>query len=60
MNKTLLTMRRTELQHDQPQLYENLTKMLNPDDQHVLQGVCVQADANAAAAAAAAQQPNGE
>lgn len=44
------------LQQDQPQLYDNLTKVLNPDEQHVLQNVCIQADANAAAAAAAAQQ----
>ena len=60
MNITLLTMRCTELQHDQPQLYENLTKILGPDDQHVLHSVFMQADANAAAAAAAAQQLNGE
>ena len=47
----------TDLQHEQPQLYENLTKILGPDEQHVLNNVCLQADANAAAAA---QQPNGE
>lgn len=46
------------LQQDQPQLYDNLTKVLNPDEQHVLQTVCMQADANAAAAAAQ-QQSNG-
>ena len=46
------------LQQDQPQLYDNLTKVLNPDEQHVLQNVCMQADVNAAAAAAQ-QQSNG-
>jgi len=44
--QTLMTM-----QHEQPQLYETLTKILNPDEQAVVQGVIQQADANAAAAA---------
>ena len=46
-----------ELQTTQPQLYETLTKVLNPNDQQIIQGVIAQADANAvqAQAVAAAQ-----
>lgn len=52
-----------ELQQEQPQLYDNLTKILNPDEQQIVQAVIVQADANAVAAqavaAATAAQTNG-
>lgn len=52
-----------ELQQEQPQLYENLTKILNPEEQQIVQAVIVQADANAVAAqaiaAATAAQTNG-
>ncbi len=52
-----------ELQKEQPQLYQNLTKILNPDEQQIVQAVVVQADANAVAAqaltAASAAQTNG-
>jgi importin-7 len=44
----------TELQQEQPQLYESLTTNLNPDEQTIVQGVVHQAEANAQAAAAAA------
>lgn len=44
----------SELQQDQPQLYENLTKILNPDEQVIVQNVINQADANAVAAASSA------
>lgn len=54
-----------ELQQEQPQLYQNLTKILNPDEQQIVQAVIVQADANViaaqaiAASAAAQNQTNG-
>ena len=52
-----------DLQQEQPQLYENLTKILNPEEQQIVQAVIVQADANAVAAqavaAATATQSNG-
>ena len=52
-----------DLQQEQPQLYENLTKILNPEEQQIVQAVIVQADANAVAAqavaAATATQTNG-
>ena len=53
-----------ELQHEQPRLYQDLTKILNPDEQQIVQAVIVQAEANAIAAqalqaAAASQQTNG-
>ncbi len=52
-----------ELQQEQPQLYQNLTKILNPDEQQIVQAVVVQADANAVAAqalaAATAPETNG-
>ena len=51
------------MQHEQPELYQNLTKILNPDEQQILQNVVVQADANTAAAqalaAAKSAQTNG-
>jgi hypothetical protein len=47
----------SELQQEQPQLYETLTTNLNPDEQTIVQGVVHQAEANAAAAAAALQAP---
>lgn len=51
------------LQQEQPQLYENLTKILNPEEQHVLQAVFHEADAKVLAAnqeaATAAAQTNG-
>lgn len=43
-----------ELQQEQPQLYDNLTKILNPDEQQIVQAVIVQADANAVSAQAVA------
>ena len=43
-----------ELQQEQPQLYENLTKILNPEEQQIVQAVIVQADTNAVAAQAVA------
>jgi hypothetical protein len=49
---------KTGLQQEQPALYENLTKNLNPDEQQVVQSAVHQADvveqALAQAAAAAA------
>ena len=52
-----------ELQQEQPQLYDNLTKILSPEEQQIVQAVIVQADANAVAAqavaAATATQTNG-
>lgn len=52
-----------ELQQEQPSLYQGLTKILNPDEQQIVQAVVVQADANAVAAqaiaAANAAQTNG-
>ncbi len=52
-----------ELQEEQPQLYQNLTKILNPDEQQIVQAVVVLADTNAVAtqamAAASAAQING-
>ena len=55
----------TDLQSEQPQLYENLTKVLGPEEQQILQAVFHEADAkalaaaNAEAAAAAGMQSNG-
>jgi hypothetical protein len=55
----------SELQQEQPLLYQNLTKILNPDEQQIVQAVIVQADANViaaqavAAATAAQNQTNG-
>lgn len=45
----------SELQQEQPQLYESLTTNLNPSEQEIVQSVIHQADANAAAAIALAQ-----
>jgi importin-7 len=42
-----------EMQAEQPQLYENVTKNLGPDEQGIIQTVVHQADAISAAAAAA-------
>lgn len=50
------------LQQEQPQLYENLAKILSPEEQQVLQSVFHEAEAKALAAAnaeAAAAQTNG-
>lgn len=47
------------MQQDQPQLYESLTKILNEDEQRVIQEVINQADALTMAAATAAGQANG-
>lgn len=52
-----------DLQSEQPQLYENLIKVLGPDEQQVIQAVFHEADAKATAAAnaeAAALQANGQ
>lgn len=55
-----------DLQSEQPQLYESLTKVLGPEEQQILQAVFHEADAkalaaaaNAEAAAAAGMQSNG-
>ncbi|KAF2097936.1 ARM repeat-containing protein [Rhizodiscina lignyota] len=45
-----------KLQHEQPQLYENLTKNLNPEEQQVIQNAVHQADAIAAQQQQALQQ----
>ncbi|OQE32280.1 hypothetical protein PENSTE_c001G06733 [Penicillium steckii] len=54
------------LQSEQPQLYDSLTKVLGPEEQQIIQAVFHEADAkalaaaaNAEAAAAAGMQPNG-
>lgn len=49
------------LQQEQPQLYETLTKILNPEEQQIIQAVIHEADAKAMAAAnaEAAMQANG-
>jgi hypothetical protein len=39
------------LQQEQPQLYENLTKILNPDEQQIIQSVFHEADNKALEAA---------
>lgn len=43
-----------ELQHEQPQLYQDLTKTLNPEEQQIVQAAVNQADQ---IAAQQAQQP---
>ncbi|OQD81808.1 hypothetical protein PENANT_c025G09340 [Penicillium antarcticum] len=43
------------LQQEQPQLYESLTKVLGPEEQQIIQGVFHEADAKAMAAAANAE-----
>lgn len=55
-----------DLQSEQPQLYESLTKVLGPDEQQIIQSVFHEADQkailaqqNAEAAAAAGMQSNG-
>jgi len=50
-----------DLQQEQPQLYETLTKILNPEEQQIIQAVIHEADAKAMAAAnaEAAMQANG-
>jgi hypothetical protein len=53
----LISLTLSELQQEQPQLYNTLTTNLNPDEQTIVQGVVHQAEANAAAAAAALQAP---
>lgn len=35
----------TEMQQDQPQLYDSLIKVLNPDEQQIIQSVIAHADA---------------
>ena len=47
------------LQQQQPQLYENLTKVLTPEEQSIIQAVINQADTNAIAAASGPTQTNG-
>jgi hypothetical protein len=50
----------SELQHEQPQLYESLTSNLSPEEKTIVQVVIHQADAIAARAAAeAAVEANG-
>jgi hypothetical protein len=54
-----------DLQQEQPQLYESLAKILNPEEQQVIQSVFHEADvkaleaANPEAAAAGGLQANG-
>ena len=45
-----------KMRESQPQLYENLTKILTPDEQNTIQNVVMQADAIEAQAAATAAQ----
>ena len=45
------------LQAAQPQLYENLTKMLSAEEQSVIQRLIMQANANEVTAATAANSP---
>ena len=52
-------MRIIALQQQQPQLYENLTKILTPEEQAIVQAVINQADTNAIAAASATTETNG-
>lgn len=47
------------LQQEQPQLYENITKILTPDEQQILQSVFHEADVKAMEAANAAHLTNG-
>ncbi|KAI9850340.1 MAG: hypothetical protein M1830_007032, partial [Pleopsidium flavum] len=49
-----------KLQQEQPQLYESLTKILNPEEQQIVQSVVHQAEANAMATVAAADKVNGD
>ena len=35
------------MQQDQPQLYDTLTKILNPEEQRVIQDVFIEADGQA-------------
>jgi hypothetical protein len=44
-----------DLQQEQPQLYESLTKVLGPEEQQIIQGVFHEADAKAMVAAANAE-----
>ncbi|KAA6412816.1 MAG: nonsense-mediated mRNA decay (Nmd5) [Lasallia pustulata] len=48
-----------KLQHEQPNVYDTLTKILGAEEQQIVQGVIHQAEANAMAAAATAAQTNG-
>ena len=45
-----------KMRESQPQLYENLTKILNPDEQNTIQNVVMQADVIEAQAAATTAQ----
>lgn len=55
-----------DLQQEQPQLYDSLTKVLGPEEQQIIQSVFHEADAKALAAAsnaeavAAAMRANGQ
>ncbi|KAI9729727.1 MAG: hypothetical protein M1834_006678 [Cirrosporium novae-zelandiae] len=49
-----------KLQQEQTPLYENLMKILNPDEQQIIQGVIHEAEAHVLAAANGGQAPNGE
>jgi importin-7 len=51
----VVTDKDTGLQQEQPALYENLTKNLNPEEQQVVQGAVHQADVIAQAQAQAQQ-----
>lgn len=46
------------MKQDQPQLYDSLTKILNPDEERVVQQIILQADAFNMAPASIIQ-PNG-
>lgn len=48
-----------ELQQDQPQLYDNLTKILTPEEQRIVHDVVIQADAISAATASVVARANG-
>lgn len=50
----------TALQQEQPHLYDNLTKILNTDEQQIIQGVIHEADVKAMEAQSAeAMKANG-
>jgi hypothetical protein len=55
----MLTNDTTELQQEQPQIYESITKNLSPEEQQIIQAAANQADAIALAAQAQQQTTNG-
>lgn len=49
----------SEMQQDQPQLYDTLTKDLSPEEQQIVQSVIIQAETIRVAAASGASKANG-